>query len=330
LTAVGCVRSPAGSMPVDSSPAWRHPRRLHRRYRPRHARPSPATPRRLRRPASRSYSVLNKFFDVLPEMLIGVAVDVVVNQKESFMAGLGIVEPMTAAVAADRADHRHLGARIAVRVPLRAELARAGAGPAARAAPGRLRALQQLPPDAVTRARSGRLMAVMNEDVNQIERFLNTGANDLIQVFVSSLLVGAVFFVLTPTLALLAILPIPLIVVGAFWFQTRLRRVMPPRARRRRRCRRGSTTTCAAWPRSRPTPPRASRPNTCGGLGWLPREERRGDPLRRRDHAGDPHGDPARLRRHAALRRLADAAWANSASAAIRRWSTSPSACCGR
>ena len=32
------------------------------------------------------YSALNKFFDVLPELLIGVAVDVVVNQKQSFLA----------------------------------------------------------------------------------------------------------------------------------------------------------------------------------------------------------------------------------------------------
>ena len=40
------------------------------------------------------YSVLNKFFDVLPELLIGVAVDVVVNQKQSFLAGLGIEDPM--------------------------------------------------------------------------------------------------------------------------------------------------------------------------------------------------------------------------------------------
>ena len=41
------------------------------------------------------YSVLNKFFDVLPELLIGVAVDVVVNRKQSFLAGLGIEDPMT-------------------------------------------------------------------------------------------------------------------------------------------------------------------------------------------------------------------------------------------
>ena len=65
-------------------------------------------------------------------------------------------------------------------------------------------------------------MAVTNEDVHQIERFLNTGANDLIQVFISSLLVGAVFFFLTASLAVLALLPIPLILFGAFWFQSRL------------------------------------------------------------------------------------------------------------
>jgi ATP-binding cassette subfamily B protein len=40
------------------------------------------------------YSVLNKAFDVLPEILIGVAVDVVVNQRESFLARLGIADPM--------------------------------------------------------------------------------------------------------------------------------------------------------------------------------------------------------------------------------------------
>ena len=36
------------------------------------------------------FSVLNKFFDVLPEVLIGVAVDVVVNRKDSFLARFGL------------------------------------------------------------------------------------------------------------------------------------------------------------------------------------------------------------------------------------------------
>ena len=40
------------------------------------------------------YSVLNKVFDVLPEALIGVAVDIVVNQRDSFLARMGIADPL--------------------------------------------------------------------------------------------------------------------------------------------------------------------------------------------------------------------------------------------
>lgn len=168
------------------------------------------------------YSVLNKIFDVLPELLIGVAVDVVVNREDSFLAGLGLPDPTHQLLAL-------VGLTIVVWVleslfeylyavkwrglaqDLQHSLRQAAYGH-----------LQQLPPATIERERSGRLMAVLNEDVNQIERFLNTGANDLIQVAVSSLLVGGVFFVLTADLAALAMLPIPLILVGAFWFQKRL------------------------------------------------------------------------------------------------------------
>ncbi|GMU42792.1 MAG: ABC transporter ATP-binding protein [Xanthomonadales bacterium] len=169
-----------------------------------------------------SFSALNKVFDVLPELLIGVAVDVVVNQRDSFLAQLGVVDPVTQLwlltaltiviwVLESSFEYLYALNWRGLAQDLQHGLRQ-----------GAYEHLQQLPPDAVTRARSGRLMALLNEDVNQIERFLNTGANDLIQVFVSSLLVGAVFFVLTPTLALLAILPVPLIVAGAFWFQARL------------------------------------------------------------------------------------------------------------
>ncbi len=168
------------------------------------------------------YSALNKFFDVLPELLIGVAVDVVVNQRASFLARMGIADPMqqlwlltalTIAVWMFESLFEYLYALKwrGLAQDLQHELRQAAYAH-----------LQQLPPATIERERSGRLMAVMNEDVHQIERFLNTGANDLIQVFISSLLVGAVFFFLTASLAVLALLPIPLILFGAFWFQSRL------------------------------------------------------------------------------------------------------------
>ncbi|GIX34876.1 MAG: ABC transporter [Lysobacteraceae bacterium] len=181
-----------------------------------------ARPYRARALRGSVYSVLNKVFDILPELLIGVAVDVVVNREDSFLAGLGLTDP-----------HRQLLALTALTVLtwvleslfeyLYALSWRGLAQDLQHAL--RLAAyahIQKLPADFVGRARSGRLLALLNEDVHQIERFLDTGANDLIQVMVSSLLVGAVFFLLTADLAALAFLPVPLILVGAFWFQRRL------------------------------------------------------------------------------------------------------------
>ena len=168
------------------------------------------------------YSVLNKVFDVLPELLIGVAVDVVVNREDSFLARFGLADPMhqlalltalTVVVWVLESAFEYLYALKwrGLAQDLQHELRLAAYGH-----------LQQQPPGAIREARAGRLMAVLNEDVNQVERFLNTGANDLIQVAVGSSLVGVFFFVVTADLAALALLPVPLILVGAFWFQKRL------------------------------------------------------------------------------------------------------------
>lgn len=196
--------------------------------------PSPSAPTPLRRlvefarPYRRdailatAYSILNKIFDVLPEILIGVAVDVVVNQQDSFLARRGIEDPLHQLVALvgltvfvwaceSLFQYGHALKWQGLAQDLQHELRQAA-----------YTHLQALPPTFIERERSGRLMAILNEDVNQVERFLNTGANDLIQVFCSSLLVGGVFFVVTADLAVMALLPVPLILFGAFWFQTRL------------------------------------------------------------------------------------------------------------
>ena len=168
------------------------------------------------------YSVVNKFFDVLPELLIGVAVDVVVNQKASFLARAGLVDPkhqllaLTALTAfiwlmeswteyLQELKWRNLAQDLQHETRLDAYAH-----------------VQKLPLDWFERNRSGNLMSVLNEDVNQLERFLNNGLSSLIQVFMGTLMVGAVFFALTWKLAALALIPVPFILYGAFWFQARL------------------------------------------------------------------------------------------------------------
>lgn len=119
------------------------------------------------------WSILNKVFDVLPEILIGVAVDVVVNRQDSFLARLGVPDPVDQLVLLT-------GLTILVWVleSLTEYLAAVKWRNLAQHLQHRLRLdgyghLQRLDPGQLERQRSGRLMAVLNEDVNQIERFLN-------------------------------------------------------------------------------------------------------------------------------------------------------------
>jgi ATP-binding cassette subfamily B protein len=55
-----------------------------------------------------------------------------------------------------------------------------------------------------------------------MERFLNGGANQIIQVLCSTIMVSAVFFYIQPSLAIISLMPVPFILFGAFWFQKRL------------------------------------------------------------------------------------------------------------
>lgn len=166
-------------------------------------------------------SVLNKLFDIMPEILIGMAIDVVVRQEESFMAGLGLAEPFHQILALGGLTILVWGfeslfeflllvlwRNTAQRLQHDLRLDAYGH-------------LQDLDMAWFEDSETGNLVAILNDDVNQLERFLNGGANDLIQVVVTVVSVGAVFFYLSPPIALMAFTPIPVIIVGAFWFQRR-------------------------------------------------------------------------------------------------------------
>jgi ATP-binding cassette subfamily B protein len=180
--------------------------------------------RRYRRDAwlASLYSILNKFFDVLPEVLIGVAVDVVVNQKASFLARFGVTDVMRQLVLLGI-----LTVLIWVGESLFEYLYQLKWRNLAQSLQHDLRLdayqhVQKLPLSYFEDKSTGKLMSVLNDDINQMERFLNGGANSIIQVMCSSVIVGAVFFVLAPKLALVSILPVPFILYGTFWFQKRL------------------------------------------------------------------------------------------------------------
>ncbi|MEO0986668.1 MAG: ABC transporter ATP-binding protein, partial [Cyanobacteria bacterium J06639_14] len=164
-------------------------------------------------------SVLNKFFDLAPPILIGLAVDVVVKQQDSWIASQGItsikgqfivLSILTVIVwgleSAFEYAYAVLWRNLAQTIQRNLRIAAYAH-------------LQDLELAYFEERSTGRLMAVLNDDINQLERFLDVGANEVLQVITTVILIGGAFWVMAPAVAWMAILPMPFIIWGAIAFQ---------------------------------------------------------------------------------------------------------------
>ena len=147
------------------------------------------------------WSVLNKIFDLAPPLLIGVAVDIVVEREGSWLATVGFVSitsqlfvlsGLTFLIWAFESlfEYFHkLGWRNLAQ-DLQHELRLDAYGK-----------VQEMQLAYFEDRSTGGLMSVLNDDVNQLERFLDIGANELLQVSTTVLTIGAVFFWIAPEIA---------------------------------------------------------------------------------------------------------------------------------
>ena len=168
-------------------------------------------------------STVNKVADVVPELLIGAAVDVVVRGDQSFVgevlgvesrfAQLGWLAVINAVVWIVESLSQYVasvlwrGLAQGVEHDLRVEA---------------YDHVQHLDLGWHESRPAGSTLATLNDDVNQLERFLDVGAPAILQTALNVLLVGAVFAAASGQLLLFAFLPIPLIVIGSLVFQRRL------------------------------------------------------------------------------------------------------------
>ncbi|MED5508217.1 MAG: ABC transporter ATP-binding protein [Planctomycetota bacterium] len=181
-----------------------------------------AAPFRTRILLATACSVLNKLFDLAPPFIIGAAVDVVVQKQDSVVARLGISDPfmqllllgvLTAIIWIFESVFewllgvlwRHLAQ--AIQHEARMDV---------------FDHVQGLDLTWFEDRSTGRLLAILSDDVNQLERFLDGGANDIIQLAVTAITVIAAFFLISPDLAWLAMIPVPIVIAGSLWFQKRL------------------------------------------------------------------------------------------------------------
>ena len=167
-------------------------------------------------------SVLNKIWDLAPPLLIGLAVDVVVQREESFLAGFGIEDAWHQLIFLSVLTFliwgleslfeyfygilwRNLAQTVQheLRLETFSHVQKQGMG-------------------WFDERQKGDVLAILNDDINQLERFLDKGANDLLQVTTTVIVVGAVFLAISWKVALFAVLPIPIIIWGSFLYQRSL------------------------------------------------------------------------------------------------------------
>ena len=164
------------------------------------------------------YSILNKLFDLAPPVLIGIAIDIVVEGADSFLGTLGVQDRrqqlivlafLTFVIWALESTFDYFAAvtwrNISqdVEHSLRTDTFDNVLG---------------LDLQYFENKSSGRLMAVLNDDVNQLEKFLDTGANKLLQTMTTVIVIGGTFLYISPLIAIFAFIPIPVIIFGSFKF----------------------------------------------------------------------------------------------------------------
>ncbi len=168
------------------------------------------------------YSVTNKIFDLAPPLLIGLSVDIVVQREASFVASLGfeslmaqlsVVAFFTFVIWALESYFEYLHS-VAWRT-------------LAQNVQHKLRQetydhLQSLELGYFEDKSTGNLISIMNDDINQLERFLDNGANDLLQVATTVVIIGAIFFTLSPIVAIFSFVPVPFIILGSLIFQKKI------------------------------------------------------------------------------------------------------------
>ena len=168
------------------------------------------------------YSVINKIFDIAPEILLGIAVDVVTNSGDNFLDFFGIhgsetqvitLAVLTFGIWAFESIFQYMymvgwrNIAQSIEHDIRLDL---------------YKNVQSLDVNWFENQKLGNISSIINDDVNQLERFLNNGINQIVQIIVSSILIGGVFFFISPLIAVIILLPIPIILFISMFFQKNL------------------------------------------------------------------------------------------------------------
>jgi ATP-binding cassette subfamily B protein len=179
--------------------------------------------------AAAGASVANKILDLMPPLLVGWVIDSLRGRPPGWIASLaGTSEPWSMAVVLSglavvifffesffqwlyQAGFMRLAQRVQHDLRLNA-----------------YNRVQEREIAFFEDLRLGEVLAMLNDDVNQLERFLNTGFNELLQLAVLFAFSSVIMFSTSWELSLVGMAPIPIILWGSLLYQ----RKISPRYRR--------------------------------------------------------------------------------------------------
>jgi ATP-binding cassette subfamily B protein len=160
-----------------------------------------------------SYSILSKFCELIPELILGLAVNTVVKRDASWLAKFGLVDlsiqfitlgVMTFVIYGIQSTFQYLYCikwwffNQTVQHSLRLKI---------------FSRIQNTPMSEFYKQKAGNIMSIINEDVTQIGHFFEDSIEMIINLFASTVFISIYFFTVSAKIALLSMIPIPIIVL---------------------------------------------------------------------------------------------------------------------
>jgi ATP-binding cassette subfamily B protein len=178
-----------------------------------------------------SSSLVTRTARLVPPIVVAAAIDRVINQsaQPGLLADLGLItaEPLTTETA--RLAMLHQLALIAVIAYLVRSLTRFSERYLLESTAQKMQRdlrndtyqhLQRLSLDFFANHQTGAVMSILNNDINRLEQFLSTEIRQIIRVITTVGGIGVVLLLVSPPLALIVLLPVPIIGVTSMKFLT--------------------------------------------------------------------------------------------------------------
>ena len=128
------------------------------------------------------FSFLNKLFDIAPELLIGVAVDLVVRKKDSIISQLGILDPLNQLLFLGVITFFIWGFESLFQYLYSIKWKNVAQKLQHSFRLDTYSHIQKLDIEWLQKNSVGDLQTILNDDINQLERFIDNGFNEIIQI----------------------------------------------------------------------------------------------------------------------------------------------------